>query len=96
MMVRLPLAEFEDSLRQVSASGVSAERAFEREGGAFLPTLVSLIETAESKIPYRMDILLNIPENPAIMTKYGAEQSHSLLKQAAFFFQRVGACGHAA
>jgi hypothetical protein len=81
MMVRLPVSEFEKSLQSAAAAGISPENAFERKGGAFLPTLVSLMETAQSTVPYRMDILLNIPGDPADL---GASGKDLVLKASGY------------
>lgn len=67
MMVRLPISEFEAALKETASTGISEKNAFERTGGPFLPTLVSLLQAAQGRVPYRLDILLNIPGDPAAL-----------------------------
>lgn len=93
MMVRLPVAEFDAALRSASDAGFTEESAFKKKGGAFLPTLVSLLETAQTEVPYRMDILLNIPENPATMSVDNSDRAQKILKQTAEFSRRLETAG---
>lgn len=93
MMVRVPLAEFETALKSVAAIGVSPQNAYAGKGGAFLPTLVSLIDTAQSAVPYRMDIVMNIPENPAELGAGDSARFKTLMLQTSGFSNALELAG---
>lgn len=94
MMVRLPLAEFEAAVSSVGAAGgMAAQNPRAAKAAPFLPTLISLIDTAQSEIPYRMDILLNIPENPASLPTDDPARFKALLRQASQYSDTLERAG---
>ncbi|HRQ61537.1 MAG TPA: hypothetical protein PLO23_08530, partial [Alphaproteobacteria bacterium] len=93
MMVRLPLAEFEEILKSATAAGIAPENAFSAKGGKFLPMLVSLMDTTQSAVPYRMDIVLNIPENPAGLGSGDPSRFKALMLQSSGFSNTLELAG---
>lgn len=74
MYIRLPRAEFEAAL------GNQGQDLFLEEEGSnpmmeapFLEMLVDLINSARTTVPYRMDIVLNLGANPAVMRNESPE-----------------------
>lgn len=64
MHVRVPVLAFEQNidipyLKKNEASQTNASDA----SGAFLPTLITLLRSEKAGLPYRMDMVLNIPES---------------------------------
>ena len=83
MYVKLPFDEFEQA---VMAAG--QQNALDDQVGAgkflkgfFLPTLVALVETENTRRPYRMDILLNMDDNPAHVQNTQPQQLASKVRR---------------
>ena len=91
--VRLPLRSFE---RAVTAAGEAADqerRPGRNPAGFFLPTLVSLLQSEKTGIPYRMDIVLNIPESPAQMQNEKPEKIMGHIQKAGLLTQKLEEAG---
>lgn len=73
MHIQMPLAEFETSLLTPSRNNTPASQRFGAPG-TFTPTLISLMQTRETDIPYRMDMVLNTKIEPASATVDAPEQ----------------------
>lgn len=82
MHTRMELAEFEQAIL-MPAGGAGGLRS------AFLPTLVSLINAQQSKIPYRMDMVLNMPESPAKAATDAPEGLNNVMRKAAVLAERL-------
>lgn len=72
MHVRLPLRQFEKAV--IQSAQVPGQMA-STSGNFFMPTLVSLLRAEETQVPYRMDMLVNVPASPSRMQN---EQPSSL------------------
>ena len=68
MRVRMPFARFESSLMEPVRDGDPSEQRL-GAAGTFLPTLVSLVQTRETGLPYRMDMVLNVEGRPAKLVR---------------------------
>lgn len=66
MQITLPIEQFENSLRAPTSS-TRTDTLQQRRGspGTFMPVLISLMQTRETEIPYRMDMVLNTDKSPA-------------------------------
>jgi len=93
MMVRLPLAEFEETLKSAAAAGIASDKALSPRDGKFLPMLISLIDTTQTAVPYRMDIALNIPENPASLGGGDPARFKALMQQTSGFSNTLELAG---
>lgn len=82
MYVRMSVEEFEKFLGINSAGDLFVDNSM-LDG--FTGTLVSLIQTAESEIPYRMDMVLNIGGNPSSLQNEQPEKTRSALKQVSAY-----------
>lgn len=66
MHISLPLDEFVAALESVAPGELKAQGA-DLQGKPMLPTLVSLLESGEGKLPFRMDMIASVPEDPGRM-----------------------------
>lgn len=64
MHIRMPFSRFESSLMEPARDNADGNLRL-GAAGTFLPTLISLIQTRETDLPYRMDMVLNMKGKPA-------------------------------
>lgn len=90
MYIRLPREEFEAAL------GASGQDLFLEEEGSnpmieapFLEMLVDLINTARTSVPYRMDMVLNLGANPAVMRNESPEALDAAMRTVSFYSERL-------
>lgn len=93
MMVRLPVAEFERHIGLAADAGIARRSTLDGRGGAFLSTLVSLLNTAQTEIPYRMDILLNLPSDPSVLNIGEPEAFRAALGQVSAYSEALEKAG---
>jgi len=77
MHVQMPVREFEENIRGQGGSG-----------GKFSAMLSSLL-VAQEHIAYRMDMVLNVEENPAFMAGENPEKTNQYLKRISVLAQDV-------
>ncbi|MFK7838835.1 MAG: hypothetical protein AB8B83_00755 [Bdellovibrionales bacterium] len=87
MYVRMPLEEFEKSLLAPSREPRPGQKL--GDPGTFMPTLLSLMQTRESKVPYRMDMLINIAENPSEAIVNAPEETFNVMSKIANVTKRL-------
>lgn len=90
MHIRMPVARFEKGL--VAASQTQNDGVFKGLSGVFLPTLVSLLVSAET-IPYRMDMVMNLGENPAKVQNESPQDIERHTKKVAWYAQKIEEAG---
>lgn len=78
MYVSMSVEEFEEALGIQNPQDLFANNAAQE---SFTKTLVSLIQTAETKVPYRIDMILNVGGNPSSLQNEKPEQIRNSLKQ---------------
>lgn len=61
MRVRLPVRSFEMGIDTEQGASAASER------GKFLPMLVALLQSQSSGVPYRMDMMMALPDDPAAL-----------------------------
>jgi len=64
MKITIPITQFESSLLAPARKIDPVTLRFGAPG-TFVPTLLSLMQTRETEIPYRMDMVLNTKQNPS-------------------------------
>jgi hypothetical protein len=69
MHVRLPYGEFDRALARAAAANTPAGAPADADG--FLPTMISLLRSEKSGVPYKVDIVLNVSPDP--LTAQGQE-----------------------
>ena len=62
-------------------------------GGGFGATLISLLQARETEIPYRMDMILNIEENPARFQNDSPQKMEAAIKKVSSFAEKLEAAG---
>lgn len=82
MYVKLPFDDFEAAVMAVGQRNALNQQQESAQflKGFFLPTLVALMKTDKAGMPYRMDMLLNIDNNPAQMQNRQPKQMVTLIK----------------
>ncbi len=85
MYVKVPFDDFEEAILAVGQpSKVKKQEEGEQAQflkGFFLPTLISLVDMDTGNIPYRMDIVLNVNENPARLQNRRPKKLAALMKK---------------
>lgn len=85
MRVRMPVSEFTQKVVVAQAGEASLNRE-----SPLLPTLISLLQVDEAlNVPYRMDVVLNLNDNPANVQNENAELMLSNLKSVASYAQVI-------
>lgn len=82
MHLRLPLDRFD---KQLSSAGGGF-------GGALAPTLASLL-SAEDDIPYSMDMLINLADNPATLQNDAPETVQQNIRRVSGYAQMIEQAG---
>jgi len=92
MHIQMPLKQFENSLLAPSRSNaISSQRL--GAPGTFTPTLISLMQTRETKIPYRMDMILNTKADPSNSVTDSPEQSRLDIQKVSTLSKRLEESG---
>lgn len=63
MHVRIPVGRFRNA---IDFPSISYSEAMIGMQGSFLPTMITLLRSAEHGEPYRMDIILNVAQDPSL------------------------------
>ncbi len=95
MYAKVPYDDFESAVMAVGQGGrmdgASPEAA--AFGKFFLPTLVALMKTDATGAPYRMDILVNIAENPAALQNDQPQQFAATINRIGGLAERIERAG---
>ena len=92
MHIRMPLAQFESSLLTPSRNNAPSSQRLGAPG-TFAPTLVSLMQTRETKIPYRMDMIMNTKMDPASAVVDAPEQVRLDMRKISTLSKRLEESG---
>ncbi len=93
MHVRLPLRSFERGVGAATQATTDPKRAKRSAGGFFLTTLVSLLQSDKAGIRYRMEMLLNVPKNPALAHNKNPQEVAEAVKKISGFSQALETAG---
>lgn len=95
MYMRVSLDDLESAVMAVGQRNALEQKqagaAFLK--GFFLPTLVALMKTDETGMPYRMDIILNIGENPALLQNRQPKQMEATIKRMSRIARKIEDAG---
>ncbi len=90
MHVRTSIGQFENA---IDISDYNYMDKKEGERGSFLMTLVTLLRSEETGNPYRMDMVVNLPNDPAVFQKENPDEFIYNLKRVSKFaniLEKVG------
>jgi hypothetical protein len=59
----------------------------------FLPTLVSIMKSSQQGLPYRMDMVLHVKDNPALMQNRDPKKLGQVLSRGARFADQLQKSG---
>lgn len=91
MHVRMDVKAFD---RAISAPVRATRNApLDQISGAFIPTLVSLLQTRESEIPYRMDMVLATPQTAAEAVSNDTQALKANMQKMAQFSMKLERSG---
>ncbi len=93
MRLRLPVGAFERGIDTSVIDEETGEYDFSGERGTFLPTLISLMNSSDADLPYRMDMILNTSADPATMLEQQPETLKEKLKLAATLSNKIERAG---
>ncbi len=93
MHVRMSLSDFKALMDGIGKTEITESNMLDGQGGAFLPTLVSVLQTAETVQPYHMDLTINTGGNPALMQNENPETLKAYAETATYFGQNLESAG---
>ncbi len=94
MYVRMPLREFERNLTIIDASMAGQEGiAFSGGGVSFLPMFVSLLQASQTEVAYHVDMIVNTPQEPAVLQNDEPAIALGLIQKAGRLAQIIGNSG---
>jgi len=94
LYVRMRVEDFELSLMApATSSPFNTGTPSLGDPGSFMPTLISLMQSAELKIPYRMDLILNTADKPAILMSDSPEQLRLNRQKASLLTKKLQESG---
>lgn len=95
MYVKVSFDDFEQAVMAVGQRNVPEDQEENTQflKGFFLPTLISLMSMDEDKAPYRMDIILNINENPARLQNQHPKRLAVIMKKMGHIAGKVEDAG---
>lgn len=96
MTIFLPVKEFEKALDETDQAlflGTEEQALAGFEGAPFLDTLVSLINSEDTKQPYRMDMILNAGESAGILHNNSPQELSAATNQISDYARRLERAG---
>lgn len=95
MYVRLPFADFENAVMAVGGDQAAQAKAAAQSKmkGFFLPALLAVMRSDQYGTPYRMDMVMNIGENPAVMQNDEPQQAKRAMRRISRLSDRLERAG---
>ena len=95
MHVMVPYDDFETAVMAVGQRNALEQKDKNTKflAGFFLPTLVALMKTDAVATPYRMDMLLNIEDNPAMLQNEQPKQLAKYMKNMSQIAAKIESAG---
>ena len=87
MHVRAEVDEFEEAIK-MPGTGNYNNIAVDMQG-SFVHTMITILRSDQADKPYRIDLVLNTDEDPALMQKDSADQFAKDLKQVSLFAEKL-------
>jgi len=95
LYVKVPYDDFEAAVMALGQRNAlqQEEKNAQFLKGFFLPTLIALMKTDSMGMPYRMDMVLNLSDNPAALQNERPQQIAAMTKRMAAISQKLEAAG---
>lgn len=93
MMVEMPYTDFVDNVTTLGQRELTPQNRKNPPLKYFLPTLISLLQSDRKGVPYRMDIILHTPENPAVVQNREPQALLTAINNAGALVARLEAMG---
>ena len=90
MHVRTSVGSFENAIDMI---GVDYDTVPVGERGSFAQTMVAILRSEKKKQPYRVDLILNIPEDSALFQKESPDDFIKSLKRVSDFAETLEKAG---
>ncbi len=90
MHVQTSIGEFENAIDVMGVDYNEVELGGE---GAFLMTMVTLLRSKKKSMPYRVDMVINIPKDPAVFQKQNKDEFMLNLKRVSGFAKTLEEAG---
>lgn len=90
MIVKLPLEKFASAVMAAGQRDLTRMRAVRNPRGNFMvPTLVSILKSDQKGVTYRMNILVQVPDNPAHYQNQNPAKMASLMKRGSALTEKL-------
>lgn len=93
MHVQLGLDDFERAVTGLGAPEEKEKKGKEDLNDFFLPALVALIKNDAAGLPYRMDMVVNVAQDPAVMQNRSPDDMRHLSQRIALIAQHLEGAG---
>lgn len=94
MMVKVPYDQFSEAMLALNQQDLTkTPTRLETRGNFFLPTLVSLLRTNIDGAPTRLEIYLNVKDNPAKIQNQSPRKLNKIISDAGAFSTLLGQSG---
>jgi len=93
MHVKLPLDEFSKAIMAVGQDDLTETKTITASKKFFLPTLISILKSDQAGAPYRMDVVINVSENPANMQNLNPEEMDRIIDRVGQFSRKLERAG---
>ncbi|MDH5722226.1 MAG: hypothetical protein OEY94_02755 [Alphaproteobacteria bacterium] len=89
MHIRVPVQSFRRAIEMPSLDNSEQAKLSNADEGSFLQTLVTVLRAEKSNMPYRADIILEVPYQPNNVEQENLGQVNTDLKMAAGFTSKL-------
>lgn len=91
--ITMPLDRFARAVTEAGQRNLSGASGIAPPKKFFLPTLISILKSDQKGVPYRMDILVHVPDNPSRMQNRKPQALAVILERAGALTRRLEAAG---
>lgn len=93
MQVSIPLDKFVKAIMAVGQEDIMKTQTKVAPRNFFLPTLVSILKSNQENVPYRMDMIFPVSDNPAKLVNESPQEYRDMMKQAGILVRRLEQAG---
>ena len=91
--IQVPVSEFENAIDMPQIMNSGGSRSVSGGQGTFLQTMITVLRSAKSGVPYRMDMILLIPEDLESYRKNNTADYMEAIHKVGFFAQTLERSG---